>query len=174
MQIIWHLRKFIHNPTYSDFIDLGYFIFRFPNLLRFLRYSSIAIGTAKLFGFELMQNFKRPYLAKSLPEFWSRWHISLSTWFKDYVYIPLGGNRKSNFKRNRNLLITFVTSGFWHGANWTFIIWGLVHGVMNASFRNYEKNFLMINRFITLTIVFLRGYFLGQIILMMFTQFSKI
>lgn len=92
-------------------------------------YSLIAIGTAKLFGFNLMTNFKRPYLSLSFKDFWSRWHISLSTWFRDYVYIPLGGSRKGKVRTNANLLITFIVSGFWHGANWTFIVWGALHGI---------------------------------------------
>ena len=90
--------------------------------------SDIAIGVAKLFGINLMENFKSPYFSQSIHEFWSRWHISLSTWFRDYVYIPLGGNRKGQFRTNLNLLITFLVSGLWHGANWTFIIWGAIHG----------------------------------------------
>lgn len=95
----------------------------------FAGYSLIAIGVAQLFGFNLMENFRRPYLSSSFKEFWSRWHISLSSWFRDYLYIPLGGNQKGNVRTNLNLLITFVVSGFWHGANWTFIIWGFLHGI---------------------------------------------
>lgn len=95
----------------------------------FSGYSDIAIGTAKLFGIDLMDNFKSPYFSTSIKEFWSRWHISLSTWFRDYVYIPLGGNRVSKFRNRMNLLITFVLSGIWHGASWTFLIWGGIHGI---------------------------------------------
>ena len=80
-------------------------------------------------GFELMENFKRPYFSKSISEFWKRWHISLSTWFRDYLYIPLGGNKVVKWKWYYNLFITFLVSGFWHGANWTFIAWGALHGV---------------------------------------------
>jgi len=94
----------------------------------FSGYSDIAVGTAKLFGIDLMTNFKSPYLSENIKEFWSRWHISLSTWFRDYVYIPLGGNRVSSWKKYRNILLTFAVSGLWHGANWTFVVWGLVHG----------------------------------------------
>lgn len=94
----------------------------------FSGYSDIAIGTARVLGFRLMENFNRPYFAKSISEFWSKWHISLSTWFKDYVYIPLGGNRTSQHRWYFNLFIVFVLSGLWHGANWTFIIWGALHG----------------------------------------------
>ncbi|MBP6825453.1 MAG: MBOAT family protein [Saprospiraceae bacterium] len=94
----------------------------------FAGYSLIAIGTAKLFGFNLMQNFNRPYFSASFRDFWSRWHISLSTWFKDYVYVPLGGNRGSKPRTYFNLFTTFLVSGLWHGANWTFVVWGAMHG----------------------------------------------
>ena len=95
----------------------------------FSGYSLIARGTARLFGFELMQNFACPYFAQSIGEFWKRWHISLSTWFRDYVYIPLGGNRRGRWRQARNILITFIVSGLWHGANWTFLFWGMLHGL---------------------------------------------
>lgn len=95
----------------------------------FSGYSDIAIGTAKLFGIELMTNFDSPYFSCSIKEFWSRWHISLSTWFRDYVYIPLGGNRCGKLRHSANLLITFLVSGLWHGASWTFVIWGGIHGI---------------------------------------------
>ena len=94
----------------------------------FSGYSDIAIGTAKLFGIDLMTNFKSPYFSKSIRGFWGRWHISLSTWFRDYVYIPLGGNRAGKLRHNINLLLTFLVSGLWHGANWTFVAWGGIHG----------------------------------------------
>jgi D-alanyl-lipoteichoic acid acyltransferase DltB (MBOAT superfamily) len=94
----------------------------------FAGYSHIAIGTAEVMGFRLMQNFNRPYLSRSISEFWSRWHISLSTWFRDYVYIPLGGNRVAKPRWYFNLFITFLLSGLWHGANWTFVIWGALNG----------------------------------------------
>ncbi|MCM1142080.1 MAG: MBOAT family protein [Muribaculum sp.] len=94
----------------------------------FAGYSLIAIGTAKVLGFDLMQNFRQPYLAGSVTDFWRRWHISLSTWFKDYVYIPLGGNRVSKRRANLNVMTTFLVSGLWHGANWTFVVWGGMHG----------------------------------------------
>ncbi len=96
----------------------------------FSGYSDIAIGSAKLFGYDLMWNFKTPYHARSLREFWQRWHISLSTWFRDYVYIPLGGNRVTKARRLWNLFITFFLSGLWHGANWTFVVWGMIHGLL--------------------------------------------
>ena len=96
----------------------------------FAGYSLIAIGAARLLGFRLMQNFRHPYLSCSVGEFWHRWHISLSTWFKDYVYIPLGGNRVGRKRQYMNLMVTFVLSGLWHGANWTFFCWGALHGVL--------------------------------------------
>jgi D-alanyl-lipoteichoic acid acyltransferase DltB (MBOAT superfamily) len=96
----------------------------------FSGYTDIARGAARVMGFELMENFRLPYFSKSIGEFWSRWHISLSSWFKDYVYIPLGGNKVDRWKLMRNVLIVFLLSGLWHGANWTFIIWGAVHGLV--------------------------------------------
>ena len=95
----------------------------------FSGYSDIAIGVARLFNIDLMSNFKSPYFSRSIREFWSRWHISLSTWFRDYVYIPLGGSRQGEFRKNRNQLITMLVSGLWHGADWTFVIWGGLHGI---------------------------------------------
>jgi len=95
----------------------------------FSGYSDIAIGAAQVMGIKLMTNFNRPYFSKSLSEFWTRWHISLSSWFRDYLYIPLGGNRVSQWRWQINLLIVFLVSGLWHGANWTFVIWGALHGL---------------------------------------------
>lgn len=92
-------------------------------------YSMIAIGAARIMGFTLMENFNTPYFAKNIRDFWSRWHISLSTWFRDYLYIPLGGNRKGSRRKAINLMIVFLTSGLWHGANWTFVVWGGIHGL---------------------------------------------
>lgn len=103
-------------------------LFAFQIYCDFSAYSDIAIGTARLFGIDLMQNFAYPYFSRSMHEFWQRWHISLSTWFRDYVYIPLGGNRGSGFLRNRNVMLTFIISGFWHGAAWQFLGWGALHG----------------------------------------------
>lgn len=95
----------------------------------FAGYSLMAIGTGKTLGFDLAENFHRPYFSYSITDFWRRWHISLSTWLKDYIYIPLGGSRCSKFRNYANILITFLVSGIWHGANWTFVIWGIWHGV---------------------------------------------
>ena len=99
----------------------------------FAGYSNIAIGTAKLMGIKLMDNFKNPYLSESVAEFWRRWHISLSTWFRDYIYIPLGGNRKGLTRKLINLMIVFAVSGLWHGAAWTFVVWGLIHGLFQVA-----------------------------------------
>ncbi len=104
-------------------------LFAFQIFCDFSGYSNIALGTARVMGFRLMQNFDRPYFAKNVTEFWRRWHISLSTWFRDYVYIPLGGNRVPMWRQVVNVLIVFGLSGLWHGANWTFLIWGGLHGV---------------------------------------------
>jgi alginate O-acetyltransferase complex protein AlgI len=96
----------------------------------FSGYSDIAIGSARCMGINLMENFKLPYISMSIKEFWTRWHISLSTWFKDYVFIPLGGSRVSKFKHFRNVMIVFSLSGLWHGASWNFVIWGMLHGLL--------------------------------------------
>ncbi len=110
-------------------LAFGAVLFAFQIYGDFSGYSDIAIGTARLFGFNLMQNFAFPYFSRDIAEFWRRWHISLSTWFRDYVYIPLGGNRGGRWKITRNVFIIFLVSGFWHGANWTFIVWGLLHAL---------------------------------------------
>lgn len=103
--------------------------FAFQIYCDFSAYSDIAIGCAETMGYKLMVNFRQPYFSKSIKEFWQRWHISLGTWFKEYLYIPLGGNRVPRFRAYLNILIIFLVSGFWHGANWTFIIWGGLHGM---------------------------------------------
>ena len=108
---------------------IGSICFAFQIYADFSGYSHIAIGSARLLGFDLMQNFATPYFSRSIPEFWHRWHISLSSWFRDYVYIPLGGNRGGRLRQARNLLATFTLSGLWHGANWTFVAWGFLNGL---------------------------------------------
>jgi D-alanyl-lipoteichoic acid acyltransferase DltB (MBOAT superfamily) len=115
-----------HNGTTLAFATV---LFAIQIYCDFSGYSSIAIGSAKIMGYDLMENFRRPYFSKSISEFWGRWHISLSTWFRDYLYIPLGGNRVSFLGHLRNLFITFLISGIWHGANWTFLIWGGLHAI---------------------------------------------
>ena len=111
---------------------LATFAFAWQIFFDFSGYTDMARGVARMMGFHLILNFNNPYLATGLGDFWSRWHISLSTWFRDYVYIPLGGNRHGTLATYRNLFITFLISGIWHGANWTFAIWGMLHafGVM--------------------------------------------
>jgi alginate O-acetyltransferase complex protein AlgI len=124
--------------------------FSFQIFCDFSGYSDMAIGIAKVMGFKLMKNFKSPYHAKSIKEFWGRWHISLSSWFKDYLYIPLGGNRVSIGRWCFNILLVFVISGLWHGANWTFIVWGAIHGFY-FGFAELTKNArAAINKFIGL------------------------
>jgi D-alanyl-lipoteichoic acid acyltransferase DltB (MBOAT superfamily) len=150
--ILWGLFKkvviadscaMIVNTTYLNIegastLDLWYaaILFSIQIYGDFSGYSDIARGSSQLMGIRLISNFQFPYFSKSITEFWSRWHTSLSSWFRDYVYIPLGGNRVSAWKQSRNILIVFVLSGFWHGAQWTFIVWGLV----NAGFILLEKS----------------------------------
>jgi len=115
----------------------------------FSGYSDIAIGIARILGFRLMTNFNKPYLARSIAEFWKRWHISLSTWFRDYLYIPLGGNRVTLKRFYLNIFITFVISGLWHGANWTFIVWGFLHALymlMASAFSSTKERMLLFFR----------------------------
>ena len=131
---------------------LATFFFSFQIFCDFSGYSDIALGAAEVMGFKLMKNFDRPYFSKTISEFWSRWHISLSTWFRDYLYIPLGGNRVGVPRWYFNLFIVFLLSGLWHGANWNFIIWGALHGfylifaLITAKPRNYLVNLLGINK----------------------------
>ena len=106
----------------------------------FSGYSDIAIGCAKCLGFEFKRNFNLPYISQSISEFWNRWHISLSSWFKDYVYIPLGGNRKGKYKQYLNLIIVMSLSGLWHGASWNFVIWGLLNGIIMVIEKYFKKD----------------------------------
>ncbi len=152
LQMLWGLfKKMIIADRLAIFVNSAYatldtqpgwilfiatIFFSFQIYCDFSGYSDIAIGAAKCMGFSLMQNFNRPYLATSIKEFWQRWHISLSTWFRDYVYIPLGGNRVKKPRHIFNLITTFTVSGLWHGANMTFVIWGFIHAVLQV-FENY-------------------------------------
>ncbi|MCH2232352.1 MAG: MBOAT family protein [Crocinitomicaceae bacterium] len=131
-RLAYFVNAVYENPETYDGLPLilATVFFAFQIYCDFSGYSDIAIGTARMFGFKLMENFRRPYHASSITDFWKRWHISLSTWFRDYVYIPLGGNRRVKWRWYYNLFITFVISGFWHGAKWTFLIWGAFHGVL--------------------------------------------
>jgi len=117
------------NSLGIDAAWLGAFAYSLQIYFDFSGYSDMAIGLGRMFGFKIFENFNLPYISKSIQEFWRRWHISLSTWFKDYVYIPLGGNRLGASRTYINLLIVFVLTGFWHGANWGFLAWGLFHGI---------------------------------------------
>lgn len=132
----------VPNHNGSSFL-LASIFFSFQIFCDFGGYSLIAIGTAKCLGFTLMQNFNHPYLSLSVKEFWRRWHISLSSWFADYVYKPLGGSRCSTIKHYRNLLLTMLISGLWHGANWTFVLWGGLHGmflIVNSAYSKFVKH----------------------------------
>ncbi|MBC7935641.1 MAG: MBOAT family protein [Rhizobacter sp.] len=144
-QILWGLFKkiviadscaayaniiFNNSAEYSGaMLVLGALFFTFQIYCDFSGYSDIALGTARLFGIELLRNFAFPYFSRDIAEFWRRWHISLSSWFRDYLYIPLGGSKGGTWMKVRNTFIIFIVSGFWHGANWTFIIWGLLNAI---------------------------------------------
>ncbi len=119
-------------------VVLATIFFAFQIYCDFSGYADIAIGSAQVMGFDLVENFNRPYFAANIADFWRRWHISLSTWFRDYVYIPLGGKRVSRGRYSFNLMVTFVLSGLWHGANWTFVLWGALHGLYMIVFVNWR------------------------------------
>ena len=162
--ILWGLFKkiviadrlaLIVNEIYNNPVDyhgltvvVGTVFFAVQIYCDFSGYSDIAIGIARMLGFDFMKNFNAPYFSKSISEFWNRWHISLSTWFRDYVYIPLGGSRVVKWRWYYNLFITFLISGFWHGAEWTFILWGVFHGFLLIG-----ETFFKIQRTNTLIIV---------------------
>ncbi len=146
------LKKIVIADRLAKYIDVAYsnvdhisgipalyavIFFAFQLYLDFSAYSDIAIGAARTLGFNLSENFRRPYLSSSFSNFWKRWHISLSSWFKDYVYIPLGGSRHGNFRTKRNLIIVFLLSGLWHGASWNFVIWGAINGLFIIIFDRY-------------------------------------
>jgi len=155
-QILWGLFKkvviadncaeyanliFNNSADYSgSTLVLGAIFFTFQIYGDFSGYSDIAIGTSRLFGFDLKQNFAFPYFSRDIAEFWRRWHISLSTWFRDYLYIPLGGSRGGTWKKIRNTFIIFIVSGFWHGANWTFIVWGALNALYFLPLLLLNKN----------------------------------
>jgi D-alanyl-lipoteichoic acid acyltransferase DltB (MBOAT superfamily) len=135
------------NQIFNDYesfnalsLFIGALMFTFQIYGDFAGYSNIAIGVSRLFGFNLKQNFAFPYFSRDIAEFWRRWHISLSTWFRDYLYIPLGGSRVSDAKKVRNTFIIFVVSGFWHGANWTFMVWGLLNAIYFLPLLLLKKN----------------------------------
>jgi alginate O-acetyltransferase complex protein AlgI len=144
-QILWGLfKKIVIADNCAEYVNIifnnsghysgstlvvGGFLFAFQIYCDFSGYSDIALGTAKLFGVDLLRNFAFPYFSRDIAEFWRRWHISLSTWFRDYLYIPLGGSKGGMWMKIRNTFVIFVVSGFWHGANWTFVIWGFLNAV---------------------------------------------
>jgi len=147
------------NELTSLEILLGVYAFAFQIYGDFAGYSSIARGIAKWLGFDLMVNFRMPYLANNPSDFWKRWHISLSTWFRDYVYIPLGGNREGKVTSHRNLMLTMFLSGLWHGAAWTYVLWGILHGlylsVYNLIFAKREfKRFSQLKNIIAIVVMF--------------------
>jgi D-alanyl-lipoteichoic acid acyltransferase DltB (MBOAT superfamily) len=150
---------------------IGTYLFAFQIYCDFSGYSDIAIGAAKIFGIDLMQNFRRPYFAKSIREFWQRWHISLSSWFRDYLYLSLGGNRNSHWRWYYNIMIVFLISGLWHGANWTFIVWGALHGfyyLVSFWTKNIRKKLVertFINRY-PLLLKIIRVIFIFHIVLL--------
>lgn len=130
------------NPLWNSFEDYSgvniwglALLFTFQIYCDFSGYSDIAIGCARLFGIRLQDNFKVPYLSKSIPEFWRRWHISLMSWFRDYIYIPIGGSKRCRLITIRNTFVVFALSGLWHGANWTYVCWGLYHGILSTIYR---------------------------------------
>ncbi|WP_411831068.1 MBOAT family O-acyltransferase [Mariniflexile sp. AS56] len=118
-----------YSNSSGSVLIIGAVLFAFQIYGDFSGYSDMAIGVSKFFGIDLMTNFRTPYFSKNIPEFWRRWHISLSTWFRDYLYLPLGGSRKKTIIVIRNIFVVFIVSGFWHGANWTFVFWGALNGV---------------------------------------------
>lgn len=155
-QILWGLVKkiviadncaFYVNQIFENSNDLsgstlvlGAILFSFQIYGDFSGYSDIALGTARMLGIELLQNFSFPYFSRDIAEFWRRWHISLSSWFRDYVYIPMGGSRVNKWQNVRNVFVIFLLSGFWHGANWTFIFWGLLHALFFIPLLITDKN----------------------------------
>jgi hypothetical protein len=136
-----HVNRVFENPERFSSLEVvvGVYAYAVQIYADFSGYTDVALGSAKLFGYELPQNFNAPYVAKNLQEFWHRWHISLSGWLRDYLYIPLGGSRGSNVATYRNLLITMVLGGLWHGASWNFVIWGALHGVALAGTRMWQR-----------------------------------
>ena len=200
-QMLWgFFKKIVIADTLSYHVDFIYdtpfsyrggvfliatFFFSIQIYCDFSGYSDIAIGTARLFGIRLMENFRSPYLSKSVHEFWRRWHIPLSSWFRDYVYIPLGGNRRGHIRKQLNTLLTFLLSGLWHGADVTFVFWGGIHGfgqiAENTFLRKRSRRFSWLSRlavllFVTFAWIFFRANTLQEasyIIRMMFWGISN-
>ena len=181
-QVLWGLFKKVviadncaeyANEIFNNYLDysgstltLGAIFFTFQIYGDFSGYSDIAIGVSRLFGFNLKKNFSTPYFSRDIAEFWRRWHISLSTWFRDYLYIPIGGSRGSILKQVRNVFVIFIVSGLWHGANWTFIVWGALNAL-------YFLPLLLTNKNRSNTVIVAQGKLLPNIkeILMIFRTF---
>ncbi|MDD2983015.1 MAG: MBOAT family protein [Crocinitomicaceae bacterium] len=146
---------------------LGIVAYSFQIYFDFSGYSDMAIGLGRMFGFRILENFNFPYIAKSIQEFWRRWHISLSTWFRDYVYIPLGGNRKGPYKTYFNLILVFFLTGLWHGATWSFIVWGLFHGLFliieRLGFSTILKRLPAVIQWIYMILVVMIGWVLFRV-----------
>ncbi|MBN2828693.1 MAG: MBOAT family protein [Candidatus Cloacimonetes bacterium] len=145
------------NPTdYSGFpLIVGILFFTFQIYCDFSGYSDIAIGIAKVMGIDIIENFNIPYSSVNISEFWKRWHISLSSWFRDYLYFPLGGNKKGIPRTYFNLLLVFTLSGFWHGANWTFLVWGILHGIYLIFYKMTSHLFTRLPKQISIVITFI-------------------
>lgn len=157
LMAVGYFKKIVLADTLAKYVDIVFadvysyhgftlfltsLFFTFQIYCDFSGYSDIAVGTAKMFGINLMNNFNSPYFSVSIHDFWKRWHISLSTFFKDYVYIPLGGNRRGKIKNMMNLMVTFLLSGLWHGASWNYVVWGGAHGILQIfeNITNLRKN----------------------------------
>lgn len=148
-----------HEGLSSVTLLVGAMLYSIQIYCDFSGYSDIAIGASKVMGIDLMENFNQPYISKSVSEFWTRWHISLSTWFRDYLYIPLGGNRKGEAKRKRNVFIVFLLSGLWHGANWTFVAWGAIHGVL-VTIMPHKPSLGKLNKYATTILLVVTNFIL--------------
>ncbi|MGL5982475.1 MAG: MBOAT family O-acyltransferase [Cetobacterium sp.] len=158
------------NPSFMDFkiAWLGAICYSLQLYFDFSGYSDMAIGLGKVFGFNFLENFNYPYLSKSITEFWRRWHISLGSWFREYLYIPLGGNRVSINRIYLNLFIVFLATGIWHGANWTFVIWGIWHGAFIIfekiiKIESFDKNYQKFLRHIYTILIFIIGWVLFRV-----------
>jgi D-alanyl-lipoteichoic acid acyltransferase DltB (MBOAT superfamily) len=182
-----YVDKIYAAPGFSDGFSLmlATFAFAWQIYFDFSGYTDMARGIARMMSFNLMLNFNNPYLATGLGDFWGRWHISLSTWFRDYLYIPLGGNRKGKFNTYRNMFITMVVSGLWHGAAWTFVIWGALHAVGRFLTRELERTEFYERRvpkllkqgfvfiFVTFAWIFFRAESLSDAVLIVKRIFSE-
>lgn len=173
--LVLYVKKVYDSPSefHAPALILATFLFAWQIYFDFSGYTDMARGIARMMGIRLMLNFDNPYLASSMGDFWKRWHISLSSWFRDYVYIPLGGSRKGKFATYRNVFLTMVLSGLWHGAAWTYVLWGAVHALGNFATRELERTsfylqkvpyaikLLIVLAFVTFAWVFFRAESIG-------------